>query len=173
MTTTTIKGAPCALSQALDALPPDEVSFVLRSIDPVQWAEAYMIRTSRNSPTLSDHWHAIRAAFLGREACRIDGNGLPEKDGSDAVCPFCGAPEASILADDECLHSCEACERTWYIDEIDNVLPADRCPVCEVPEIEVDEQGARTCGGCGHRFFFDGLTYVDPATVEAESAGVA
>jgi ribosomal protein L37AE/L43A len=96
---------------------------------------------------------------------------LPFKntDGSDAICPFCGAPEAVILADDGLLHACDTCDRAWYIDSDENVLAADRCPACESPDVAVGEQGARTCGACGHRFFFDGLTYVDPASVAVES----
>ena len=92
-------------------------------------------------------------------------------DGADALCPFCGAPETPILADDECLHACGECDRHWYIDNDGNVLPADRCPACESDSITVFEDGRRLCGQCGHAFFFDGLTYVDPATVETESDG--
>ena len=92
-------------------------------------------------------------------------------DGADVLCPFCGAPEGPILADDDLLHACETCDRAWYIDESGNVLPADRCPACESSEVRLDDDGARTCGACAHRFFFDGLTYVDPATVATESDG--
>ena len=91
-------------------------------------------------------------------------------DGSDAVCPFCGAVEALILADDELLHACDTCDRAWYIDETGDVLPADRCPSCESESVTVFEDGRRRCEGCGHAFFFDGLTYVDPATVESEES---
>ena len=89
-------------------------------------------------------------------------------DGSDALCPFCGAPEAIILADDNLLHACDTCDRVWYIDEAGNVLPADRCPACESESVTVFEDGRRRCGACGHAFFFDGLTYVDPSTVESD-----
>ncbi len=89
-------------------------------------------------------------------------------DGSDALCPFCSAAEAIILADDDLLHACDTCDRVWYIDADGNVLPADRCPTCDSDAITVFEDGRRRCGGCGHAFFFDGLTYVDPATVECE-----
>jgi len=97
----------------------------------------------------------------------------PFKDanGADVVCPFCSAPETPILADDDLLHACDTCDRVWYIDQPGNVLPADRCPACESSDVSVDDRGARTCGACGHAFFFDGLTYVDPATVETESDG--
>ena len=91
-------------------------------------------------------------------------------DGSDKVCPFCGAAEAVILADDELLHACDTCDRTWYIDNDENVLPADRCPACESESVTVFEDGRRRCGACGHAFFFDGLTYVDPNTVESDGA---
>jgi hypothetical protein len=95
-----------------------------------------------------------------------------DASGADTLCPFCGATETPILADDECLHACATCDRAWYIDDDGNVLPADRCPTCESPDIAVDDDSdARTCGACGHRFFFDGLTYVDPATVATESDG--
>jgi ribosomal protein S27AE len=96
-----------------------------------------------------------------------------DADGADALCPFCGAPEAVILADDECLHACDTCDRAWYVDDDGNVLPADRCPACESDSITVFEDGRRLCGRCGHAFFFDGLTYVDPATVSTESDGDA
>ena len=89
-------------------------------------------------------------------------------DGSDALCPFCVASETPILADDELLHACETCERCWYVDEEQNILPADRCPVCESDRITVFEDGRRLCGACNHKFFFNGLTYVDPQTVESE-----
>ncbi len=92
-------------------------------------------------------------------------------DGADALCPFCGAPETPILADDDLLHACDTCDRVWYIDEAGNVLPADRCPSCESDSVTVFEDGRRRCGACGHAFFFDGLTYVDPATVPTESDG--
>jgi len=94
-----------------------------------------------------------------------------DADGADALCPFCGVPEAVILADDECLHGCGECDRHWYIDSDGKVLPADRCPACESDSITVFEDGRRLCGQCGHAFFFDGLTYVDPATVATESDG--
>ena len=94
-----------------------------------------------------------------------------DADGAAVFCPFCGAPETPILADDDLLHACETCERDWYIDETGNVLPADRCPACESESIAVFEDGRRRCGQCGHAFFFDGLTYVDPATVPTESDG--
>ena len=92
-------------------------------------------------------------------------------DGSDQVCPFCGAAEAIIIAEDELLHACDTCDRVWYIDSDENVLPADRCPACESESITVFEDGRRLCGQCGHAFFFDGLTYVDPATVPTERDG--
>ncbi|MBI3834083.1 MAG: hypothetical protein HY287_07105 [Planctomycetes bacterium] len=92
-------------------------------------------------------------------------------DGSDALCPFCGQPETPIFCDDECLQACETCDRHWHIDADGNVLPADRCPACESDSITFFEDGRRRCGACGHAFFFDGLTYVDPATVECESDG--
>jgi Zn finger protein HypA/HybF involved in hydrogenase expression len=95
-----------------------------------------------------------------------------DAEGADALCPFCGATETPILADDECLHACATCDRAWYIDDGGNALPADRCPTCESPEVSVDgDSDARTCGACGHAFFFDGLTYVNPATVATESDG--
>ena len=56
-----------------------------------------------------------------------------DADGSDETCPFCDAPETPILADDELLHACGVCDRCWYVDEEQNVLPADRCPACEPP----------------------------------------
>ena len=34
-------------------------------------------------------------------------------DGTDALCPFCGAPETPILADDDLLHACDTCDRVW------------------------------------------------------------
>ena len=94
-------------------------------------------------------------------------------DGADVVCPFCGAAEGPILADDDLLHACETCDRHWYIGSDGNVLPADRCPACESAQVTTDERGAKVCGACGHDFFFDGLTYVDPATVATESDGDA
>ena len=92
-------------------------------------------------------------------------------DGSDETCPFCDAPETPILADDELLHACGVCDRCWYVDEEENVLPADRCPTCDSDLITVFDDGRRLCGACGRKFFFDGCSYVDPATVETESAG--
>lgn len=91
-----------------------------------------------------------------------------DADGAAVACPFCGAAETPILADDDLLHACEACERDWYIDADGNVLPADRCPACESESVTVFEDGRRRCGACGHAFFFDGLTYVDPNTVESD-----
>jgi ribosomal protein S27AE len=101
----------------------------------------------------------------------------PESGESNAVhqalgeiCPFCGESldEYVTLSDDECLHACALCDRHWYVDRQGNVLPADRCPACESDSVTVFEDGRRRCGACGHGFFFDGLTYVDPETLERD-----
>jgi len=84
------------------------------------------------------------------------------------ICPFCGEDESLLLADDEYLHGCESCDRYWYVDKNDRVLPADRCPTCESSDVSVEDDGARTCGACGHRFFFDGLTFIDPNSMESD-----
>ena len=86
----------------------------------------------------------------------------PVRADESGHCPFCGAAETPILADDECLHACAQCDRHWYIDADQNVLAADRCPSCEAAEVLVSDEGIRACGACGREFFFDGLTYVDP-----------
>jgi hypothetical protein len=105
-----------------------------------------------------------QAELYAGDAGDLDPPGAPTGD----PCPFCGAPESPILADDECLHACALCDRHWYVDHQGNVLPADRCPICESDSITIFEDGRRLCSACGHGFFFDGLTYVDPKTVETE-----
>lgn len=146
---------------------------LVRSFDdrkePAQFAESWLpmhVRIVDESGQATDAYSFLRAIDEKEESALRP---FKNADGSDALCPFCSAPEALVLADDECLHACETCDRHWYIDESGNALPADRCPVCESPDVKLDDDSnARACGACGHRFFFDGLTYVDPATVESD-----
>jgi len=143
----------------------ESVSDVLGFVE--SWRGFHVTIQSESGPTMTP-CEFIRANKADEPAMQPPADGTGDK----AVCPFCGAAETPILADDDLLHACETCGRDWYIDDDGNVLPADRCPSCESPDVSVDERGARTCGACGHAFFFDGLTYVDPATVEAEESGV-
>ncbi len=136
----------------------DDVSEAARFAE--SWSGMYVtVRDESGQPI--NPYSLIRANQPGEPGL------LPDESAADPgpLCPFCGAPEAVILADDELLHACEVCDRAWYIDEDENVLPADRCPSCESPDVAVDDDGARTCAACGHRFFFDGRTFVDPTSV--------
>ena len=147
----------------------DAVSDAARFVE--SWLGCHVTIRNESGQTIDPY------AFL--RSSKVDGAGLLPAENADApsaeaddgesgpLCPFCGAPEAIILADDELLHACDTCDRAWYIDSDGNVLPADRCPACESPDVAVDDDGARTCAACGHRFFFDGPTYVDPSTVES------
>ena len=142
----------------------DDVSEAARFVE--SWLPMHVAIRNEAGQAI-DPYTFIRASKSDGPALRPFQNA----DGSDRLCPFCGAAEAVILADDELLHACDTCDRTWYIDNDENILPADRCPACESESVTVFEDGRRLCGQCGHAFFFDGLTYVDPATVPTESDG--
>ena len=139
----------------------DDVSEAARFVE--SWLPMHVAIRNESGDAI-DPYTFIRGSKSNESALRPFQN----PDGSDRLCPFCGAQEAVILADDELLHACDTCDRVWYIDADGNVLPADRCPACESESITIFEDGRRLCGQCGHAFFFDGLTYVDPNTVESD-----
>jgi len=139
----------------------DAVSDAVRFVE--SWLPMHVTIRNQAGEAI-DPYTFIRGSKSNESALRPFQN----SDGSDKVCPFCGAPETPILADDDLLHACETCDRAWYIDDGGKVLPADRCPACESDSITVFKDGRRRCGACGHAFFFDSLTYVDPSTVESD-----
>lgn len=139
----------------------EDISEAARFVE--SWLPMHVAIRNESGETI-DPYTFIRGSKSNESALRP----FKDADGADVVCPFCGAPETPILADDDLLHACATCDRVWYIDNDGNVLPADRCPACESESITVFEDGRRLCGQCGHAFFFDGLTYVDPNTVESD-----
>jgi len=145
--------------------------FFQRSFDDVSEAARFVESWLPMHVTIADEAGQTIDPYTFIRGSKADGPTLrpfQNADGSDRLCPFCGAPEAIILADDELLHACDTCDRVWYIDDDGNVLPADRCPACESESITTFEDGRKLCGQCGHAFFFDGLTYVDPNSVESD-----